>query len=217
MVDIRYHLATIVGVFLALGLGMLIGTQLAEDGTILEEQIRLAERIEAGLDRIRAENRRLSDDVKQLQERLRLEQEFADMTIGAVVAGALDAHRLALYVADAQSPTVERLGSVLKLAGASIDVHESDAPPEAAEVTPPYVVVWSDGWGDLAPGHSVWPAGGVIATPAAGPNRHAVTALEIGVDVVTDVGSPAGLLELVRKLSEPVEALADGHEEGDGR
>lgn len=216
MVDIRYHLATIVGVFLALGLGMLIGTQLAEDGTILEEQIRLAERIEAGLDRIRAENRRLSDDVKQLQQRLRMEQEFVDMTIGAVVAGALDAHQLVVYVDDAESPTVSRLQSVLKLAGASVVVHETAAPPEAADMTGPYVVVWSDGWGDLVPGRDVWPPGGVIATPSAVHDGHAVTALEIGVDVVADVGSPAGLLELVRRLSGPAEAPAEGQEEGDG-
>ena len=63
MIDFRCHLAGIVGVFLALGVGMLIGTQLSQDGMLLEEQMRLVERIEDGLNRMRAENRRLQEEV----------------------------------------------------------------------------------------------------------------------------------------------------------
>lgn len=89
MIDFRCHLAGIVGVFLALGVGMLIGTQLSQDGMLLEEQMRLVERIEDGLNRMRAENRRLQEEVDALTERLRREERFVDAAIASWAGGRL--------------------------------------------------------------------------------------------------------------------------------
>lgn len=200
MVDLRYHLATIIGVFLALGLGMLIGTQLAEDGTLLEEQVRLVERIEASLDRIRAENRRLTEDLARLETRLKAEEEFGDMAIAALVAGALDRQPMAVYAADVDAPLVRRVQSVLKHAGARVVLHQRDKPPEAGDVRAPYVLVWLDEWGSPSAEFGPLPPGGVVARSMLGSELQATPWPEGMATVVEQAGTPSGLLELVERL-----------------
>lgn len=204
MVDIRYHLATIVGLFLALGLGMLIGMQLTEQGALTEEQLRLAERIEEGLERLRAENRRLTQDVKDLQAQLQNERQFAEMTFTAVVGGALGGQRVTVYGADASHPGVQRVVWVLNVAGADVDARLLPSPPEPGELAGPYVLVWSDAWGTM-PDDDPWPPGGVVAhawsdtgdvLAAGSEHRPWVNAL-----------TPSGLLHVVQRLSGQVAAL----------
>lgn len=200
MVDLRYHLATIVGLFLALGLGMLIGMQLAEQGAVAEERLRLAERIEEGLERIRAENRRLSQDVLQLQEQVESERRFAAMAVAAVVGEALSGHRVALYSADVAQPEVQRVAWVLQLAGAEVIEYARPAPPAPEELSPPYVVIWSDAWGK-PPAGALWPPGGVVAHA---PSHAAENGADSGVALeLVSVGTPSGLLQVVQALAAP--------------
>lgn len=213
MVDIRYHLATIVGLFLALGLGMLIGMQLAEEGMLAEEQQRLAERIEEGLERMRAENRRLTQDVTQLREQLQAERQFVELTFGALFDGALSGQRLAVYGADMERPAVERLLAVLKSAGADVDVYQQPLPPEQDALTRPYVLVWSPAWGapvNLGP----WPSGGVVVS-AEDDAAYVAAADGAATEYVVGVATPAGLLETIRRLSGLLVAAPDALGEGD--
>ncbi|SHG36776.1 Copper transport outer membrane protein, MctB [Thermosyntropha lipolytica DSM 11003] len=46
MVDIRYHIATIIAVFLALGLGILIGSTIKGDGILVDQQQKIIDRLE---------------------------------------------------------------------------------------------------------------------------------------------------------------------------
>lgn len=209
MVDIRYHLAAIIGVFLALGLGMLIGTQLAEDGTLVEEQVRLVERIEASLDRIRAENRRLNEDLARLESQLRAEEEFVDMAIGVLVAGALHHQQAAVYAADMQAPVVRRVRSVLEHAGADVQLHQRDDPPEAVDLYAPYVLLWSDDWGEPGPHFGPLPGGGVVARATAWTEPQAAAWPDGIVSIVEHVATPAGLLELVESLRDAASVVND--------
>lgn len=202
MIDLRYHLASIIGVFLALALGMLIGTQLAEDGAIAEEQARLAERIEADLDRIRAENRRLTTELSGLDARLAVEQQFVDVTLQALVSGALTDQHVAVYAPTADAPPASRVRAVLESAGAQVTVHARSAPPAADEIESPYVLLWSDEWGPLssAEGVGAMPSGGVVAWPNRWTKTEAAMFAAGAMSAVEHVNSPHGLLALVEQL-----------------
>jgi len=199
VVDFRCHVAGIIGVFLALGLGMLIGTQLSEDGTLLEEQIRLVERIEDGLNRMRAENRRLSEELAVLEERLQTEQRFVHGAIAARVTDRLPAKGVTVYAASDQEFAVRRVLSVLELAGAQVTLHRRARPPAPDELEPPYVIVWADLWGEPGDLPGRLPAGGVVAA-ASGWSSAGASAASDGASVVEYVATPDGLLSLVQRL-----------------
>ena len=49
MIDIRYHIASIVAVFLALGLGVLIGSTIVGDDLLVDQQKKLLDRLKNSL------------------------------------------------------------------------------------------------------------------------------------------------------------------------
>lgn len=202
MIDLRHHLASIIGVFLALALGMLIGTQLAEDGAIAQEQARLVERIEADLERIRAENRRLTTDLADLEARLSAEEQFADRTIRALVDGALSNQQVSVYAPAADVPVVGRVRLALESAGAQVTVHERSTPPGADALNAPYVLLWLEEWGSVASADVIggFPAGGVLAWPKAWTKADATLFAAGAVSAVEQVGTPYGVLALVERL-----------------
>lgn len=202
MIDLRHHLASIIGVFLALALGMLIGTQLAEDGAIAQEQARLVERIEADLERIRVENRRLRTDLAGLETRLSAEEQFVDRTLRALVDGALSNRQVSVYVPTADVPVLSRVRSVLEGAGAQVTVHERATPPGADGLDAPYVLLWLEEWGPVASLDVIsgFPAGGVLAWPKSWTKAEAAMFAAGLVSAVEQVGSPYGMLALVEHL-----------------
>lgn len=66
MIDIRYHIASIVAVFLALGLGVLIGSTIVGDDLLVDQQKKLLDRLEEqfALFREREENLVLENNYK---------------------------------------------------------------------------------------------------------------------------------------------------------
>ena len=70
MIDLRYHIATVAALFLALGLGIFIGNTMISDGIILREQEQLIVSLEKEFDRLRDDNRFLRANVTSLQESL---------------------------------------------------------------------------------------------------------------------------------------------------
>ena len=53
IIDFRYHIASLAAVFLALGLGILIGSSLLSDEKLYEQQGKLVDRLEADLASLR--------------------------------------------------------------------------------------------------------------------------------------------------------------------
>ena len=68
MINLRYHIVSIVAVFLALAIGVVMGTSFLSKATVdqLKTQIR---RAETGIDRTKAENRRLQRDLERISDR----------------------------------------------------------------------------------------------------------------------------------------------------
>ncbi|MDO8886528.1 copper transporter [Candidatus Oleimmundimicrobium sp.] len=70
MLDFKYHITSIVAVFLALALGILLGSVIVDKGIIAEQQQALINSVKADVKQIQEENRSLKkelDDANQLQ------------------------------------------------------------------------------------------------------------------------------------------------------
>lgn len=61
MYNLRYHIASLVGVFLALALGLVLGGLVVERGTVERQQGAMVEGLQAEYKTLRAENRELSE------------------------------------------------------------------------------------------------------------------------------------------------------------
>lgn len=65
MFDFRYHIISLVAVFLALGVGIFMGTMVAEKGVVNEQERALIEKLEKDFDTLREENKVASERLKQ--------------------------------------------------------------------------------------------------------------------------------------------------------
>ena len=113
MIDFRYHLVSIIAVFLALAVGIVLGTA-ALNGPIQAN-------LNDNLDRVTSEKRALEGDVAELRTQLGAADEFALSVGPRLVRGALEDERV-LLVTTPQTPAdlVERLAPLLEQAGAQL-------------------------------------------------------------------------------------------------
>ena len=111
MIDFRYHLVSIIAVFLALAVGIVLGTA-ALNGPIQTN-------LNNNLSRVTSEKRGLESDVSELRAQLGAADAFAASVGPRLVRGTLDGERV-LLVTTPQTPAdlVERLVPLLQQAGA---------------------------------------------------------------------------------------------------
>src|SRR5215203_3802428 len=88
MVTFRFYLVSLVAVFLALAMGVVVGSTLI-DRAIVDRLDRSVDSVSDRLDRQRDENARLRDEISHLQD-------YADSTAPAVVDGTLDGGAVAV-------------------------------------------------------------------------------------------------------------------------
>jgi len=77
MFDIRYHIASLVAVFLALTIGILLGSVIVDKGVLVEQQKALVEGLETRLDDLQDENRTLALETSSLKK-------FQDETLSVI-------------------------------------------------------------------------------------------------------------------------------------
>lgn len=131
MIDFRYHLVSIIAVFLALAVGIVVGTA-ALNGPIQDG-------LRSSIDRLTDDKRGLEDDVEQLRGQVAASDEFALALGPDLVGDALDGQRV-LLVTTAGTPggPVDRLRPLLTEAGASVtgrlEVEPALGDPEQRQV-----------------------------------------------------------------------------------
>ena len=105
MIDFKYHLVSIIAVFLALAVGIVLGTA-ALNGPIQTN-------LNNNLSRVTSEKRGLESDVSELRAQLGAADAFAQAVGPRLVRGTLDDERV-LLVTTPQAPAdlVERLTPV---------------------------------------------------------------------------------------------------------
>ena len=96
IVDIRYHIASLAAVFLALALGILIGTSMISSDAINEQQKKMIEGLEKEFAVLREENKVNADALMQAQEVIANQQKFNERVLPLLVSGKLEGRKIAV-------------------------------------------------------------------------------------------------------------------------
>ncbi|TDX51196.1 copper transporter [Orenia marismortui] len=119
LVDIRYHIITVVIIFVTLAIGILIGSSMLGNDLIIEEQKNLVSKLEDDFRYLRSENKQFEREVNTLEARLADNIKFQKMIMPLVVKGQLEKQSLLLVVGNNISSDLKnRLIKALKLANA---------------------------------------------------------------------------------------------------
>ena len=114
MIDFRYHLVSLIAVFLAVALGIVIGTTQL-NGPVLSN-------LEGQVSALQEDKRQLEDETRQLQVTLDGAGAFDEAVGPTLVQDRLAGRSVALLVGSADVPTdvVEGVGALLGSAGATV-------------------------------------------------------------------------------------------------
>lgn len=113
MVDFRYHLVSIIAVFLALAVGIVLGTT-ALNGPVLDS-------LRGNIDRLTADKRALEGDVGGLRGQVKASDDFATTVGPGLVQGVLtDQTVLFVTVPETQADLVKRTTDLVQQAGGAV-------------------------------------------------------------------------------------------------
>jgi len=113
MVDFRYHLVSIIAVFLALAVGIVLGTT-ALNGPVLDD-------LRGNIDRLTADKRGLEGDVGGLRNQVEAADDFAATVGPGLVRGVLnDQTVLIVTLPDTPAELVTRTTELLEQSGAEV-------------------------------------------------------------------------------------------------
>ena len=115
MYNLRYHVASLVAVFLALAVGLLLGTLVAERGMITEQSSALVAELQQRFDEINATN-------EELRAGLERDRAFAADASEAIVDGKLEGARVVVLVGTGRADGVSAVEQVIAEAGGSTEV-----------------------------------------------------------------------------------------------
>lgn len=120
LVDLRYHIITVVIIFITLALGILIGSTMVGNELIVKEQKRLIDNLEGDFIALRNENGKFQREVNNLENRLANNLEFQKMILPVVVQGQLKEDKLLVVNgSDISLEIREKILEILDLAGAN--------------------------------------------------------------------------------------------------
>jgi hypothetical protein len=117
--DIRYHIITLVAVFLMLGLGILIGTTMVGSDAILKQQGQIAERLEKQFNAVRSENEKIRQRIEQVEAENSILRTFAEEIVPFATAGRLQGLRIGFF--EVGGPAPQDLLNELRTAGAEVE------------------------------------------------------------------------------------------------
>jgi hypothetical protein len=114
VIDFRYHLVSLIAVFLAVALGIVIGTTQL-NGPILDD-------LESQVDALEEDKRSLEDQTRTLQGEVDTSDEFETAVAPALVQGALAGSSVLLVKAneDVEDETVEEVSALIAEAGGTV-------------------------------------------------------------------------------------------------
>lgn len=122
IIDLRYHIFSLAAVFLALGLGIAVGSALPGADPLLREQEKVISQLEKDFEQLRAERRAAEEMVRNKELELEAVQEFHRQVLPLLVGGVLDGYMVVLvHTGDTvATETTEDLRAFLRRAGAQV-------------------------------------------------------------------------------------------------
>lgn len=128
MFNIRYHIASLVGVFLALALGLMLGGLVVQQGTVERQQSALVDGLRKEFAQIREDNQGLSEENEALGG-------FAGQMTDAWAADRLEGQTVLVVAAAGQEEDVRAVTRAVEGAGGSVAVGTILEPGLALETT----------------------------------------------------------------------------------
>ncbi|HAH86521.1 MAG TPA: hypothetical protein DCL60_04020 [Armatimonadetes bacterium] len=117
LIDLRLHLITLVAVFLALAVGIAVGSTFLA-GSSVERQV--ARGLEREFGKLRKENETQKAAISEITERLKQTSEFGDIAVPVIVQGRLSHRRMAIIQTGDYPEAVQNAVSALEYAGAQV-------------------------------------------------------------------------------------------------
>lgn len=122
MFDIRFHIISLIAGFLALGIGILIGSTLVSDEIFIREQKKLIDRLETDFALLRQENIRVREEIKDVNQRASFYEQFAEQAFPLLIENRLEEMRVAVVAENIDSDSINQLTEALALAGARLQL-----------------------------------------------------------------------------------------------
>jgi Copper transport outer membrane protein, MctB len=129
MPDLRYHLISLISVFLALAIGILLGVAMADQGVV-------SSRVQAEITSIERQLNDQQNEIGEQNNRIADQEAMLGRMSEVIVANSLKGEDVALVTGPYADPDLSRaVQSDLNEAGANITTVDSLEAPEPAEVT----------------------------------------------------------------------------------
>jgi hypothetical protein len=129
MPDLRYHLISLISVFLALAIGILLGVAIADRGVV-------SDRVQAEITSIERQLNRQQREIGKQDEHIAEQEMMLQRMSDVIIADSLQGEDVALVAGPYAEPdTYQAVESDLSEAGANITTVETLAVPDPTEVT----------------------------------------------------------------------------------
>ncbi|MDS1030756.1 copper transporter [Bacillota bacterium LX-D] len=119
MVDFRFHITTLVAIFLALGVGIFIGSTIVGDDALLNEQKAITDRLEQDFILLREQNRLSQKEILAFKNSNDNYQQFANAVLPLLVKNKLLGLNIAFIVTNNNVAT-DSLKKSFELSGANL-------------------------------------------------------------------------------------------------
>lgn len=119
IIDFRYHVVTLVAVFMALGIGIIIGSALLGNDAIVQQQREMTDRLEIQLQEIRMENRSVQARINELEVDGTIQKQFEKQILPVLVSDKLSGYNIAIIETNNYGLRDDLL-STLELAGGQV-------------------------------------------------------------------------------------------------
>lgn len=119
MVDLKYHIASIVAVFLALGIGILIGSTIVGDDLLVDQQKKVIDRLEQQFDDLRTQEDQLTAENENKTIIITKYENYSQVIQPLIIKDHLKDYKVALVVCG-DSDVPAGLQSSLNTAGARL-------------------------------------------------------------------------------------------------
>lgn len=122
IIDIRYHIASLIAVFLALGIGILIGSAVLGNNVneaIVQQQKQIVDNLQKDFDQMRQENQNAQDEIANYKTALTIHKQFEQSVVPALLQNKLKDKNIAIIETSSYGFHEEWINNI-KLAGAKV-------------------------------------------------------------------------------------------------
>lgn len=119
MVELRYHVVSLIAVFLALGLGILIGSTIVRDNLIAEQQIKMIDRLEDQFYILRERESQLISENEYFKQVINNYENYSQVLLPAIVHEKLRGQKVGIVVTGGKEMPAGLLNA-LSISGAEV-------------------------------------------------------------------------------------------------